>query len=86
MPVFFLFSGDVRAPAFRLFSGVEFGRKMGAKLGVKWAQIEGCQVSKGSRINRDFADFWSGRWESNPHPKLVRASPDQGQFQWHFVL
>jgi hypothetical protein len=27
-------------------------------------------VSKGSRINVNFADFWSGRWESNPRPKL----------------
>ena len=34
------------------------------------AQIEGCEVSKGSRINRNFAELWSGRWESNPRPKL----------------
>jgi hypothetical protein len=25
-------------------------------------------VSKGSRINVNFANFWSGRWESNPTP------------------
>ena len=25
-------------------------------------------MSKGSRINVNFADFWSGRWESNPTP------------------
>jgi hypothetical protein len=35
-----------------------------------WAQIEGWLVSKGSRINVNFAVFWSGRWESNPRPKL----------------
>jgi hypothetical protein len=46
-------------------------------LGAKWAQnpafwgqIEGWPVSKGSRINVNFAVFWSGRWESNPRPKL----------------
>ena len=27
-------------------------------------------MSKGSRINGNFADLWSGRWESNPRPKL----------------
>jgi hypothetical protein len=27
-------------------------------------------VSKGSRINSNFAESWSGRWESNPRPKL----------------
>jgi hypothetical protein len=27
-------------------------------------------VSKGSRINVNFADSWSGRWESNPRPNL----------------
>ena len=27
-------------------------------------------MSKGSRINVNFADLWSGRWESNPRPKL----------------
>jgi hypothetical protein len=30
-------------------------------------------VSKGSRINVDFANFWSGRWESNPRPKLGKS-------------
>src|SRR5674476_414143 len=43
---------------------------MGAKPRIKLAQIERWLVSKGSRINGDFADFWSGRWESNPRPKL----------------
>jgi hypothetical protein len=37
-------------------------------LGAKWAQIKRYQVSKGSRINVNFADLWSGRWESNPTP------------------
>src|SRR5271170_2477552 len=44
-------------------------------LGAKWAQNPafwsanpGTQVSKGSRINVDFAECWSGRWESNPTP------------------
>src|SRR5947209_11236778 len=27
-------------------------------------------MSKGSRINVNFACLWSGRWESNPRPKL----------------
>src|ERR1700722_14622317 len=27
-------------------------------------------MNKGSRINADFANCWSGRWESNPRPKL----------------
>jgi hypothetical protein len=31
-------------------------------------------VSKGSRINVNFADFWSERWESNPRPKFGRPS------------
>src|SRR5713101_2892466 len=51
--------------------------QMQTKLGAKWAQnlpvwaqIEGWLVSKGSRINVNFAVFWSGRWESNPRPKL----------------
>jgi len=40
----------------------------GRKTMVKWAQIERWLVSKGSRINRNFAELWSGRWESNPTP------------------
>jgi hypothetical protein len=42
------------------------------QLGAKWAQnsgfqtqIDGWPVSKGSRINGNFAGSWSGRWESN---------------------
>jgi hypothetical protein len=31
-------------------------------------------MSKGSRINVNFADFWSGRWESNPRPKLGKLA------------
>jgi len=52
-------------------------------LGAKWAQTGplGAQigvwlVSKGSRINRDFAESWSGRWESNPCPKLGKRPID----------
>src|ERR1700736_4470898 len=30
-----------------------------------WAQIKGRAVSKARRISMNFADFWSGRWESN---------------------
>jgi hypothetical protein len=33
-----------------------------------WGTIEGSQVSKGSRINVNFAKVWSGRWESNRTP------------------
>lgn len=40
-------------------------------LGAKWAQNPAflganrrVKVSKGSRINADFAKYWSGRWES----------------------
>jgi len=43
----------------------------GSKTTVKWEQIEGRQVSKRSRINGDFAEVWSGRWESNPRPKPI---------------
>jgi hypothetical protein len=42
----------------------------GRKTTFKWAQIEGQRVSKGSRINRNFAKVWSGRRESNPYPRL----------------
>jgi hypothetical protein len=49
-----------------LYFWVQSGRKTGpleVQNGV-WL------VSKGSRINRNFAESWSGRWESNPRPKL----------------
>jgi hypothetical protein len=46
----------------------------GRKTPAFWAQIKGWLVSKGSRINVNFADFWSGRWESNPRPKLVKLT------------
>jgi hypothetical protein len=32
-------------------------------------------MSKGSRINVNFVNFWSGRWESNPRPKLGKPTP-----------
>src|SRR5580693_1693232 len=35
-----------------------------------WTEIDGCRVSKDSRINVNFLKVWSGRWESNPRPKL----------------
>ena len=44
--------------------------QLGRKTTPGWAQIEESKVSKDSRINRNFADCWSGRWESNPRPKL----------------
>jgi hypothetical protein len=59
------------APATRL----KLGRKMGAKPPPIWAQIEGWLVSKGSRINVNFADLWSGRWESNTTPNVAKALP-----------
>ncbi len=40
------------------------GAKWAQKL-VFWAQIEEWPASKGSRINVNFAELWSGRWESN---------------------
>jgi hypothetical protein len=33
-------------------------------------------VSKDSRINVNFAEGWSGRWESNPRPKLGTDTSD----------
>ena len=30
-------------------------------------------MSKGSRINVNFADIWSGRWESNPTPNAAKS-------------
>jgi hypothetical protein len=42
----------------------------GRKTTVKWAQIERLKVSKGSRINGNFTESWSGRRESNPYPRL----------------
>jgi hypothetical protein len=46
----------------------------GRKTLAFWAQIGGWPVSKGSRINVNFADLWSGRWESNPRPKLEKLA------------
>src|SRR5882724_2623414 len=42
----------------------------GRKTPPFWAQNGGWLVSKGSQINVNFAGSWSGRWESNPRPKL----------------
>src|ERR1700683_3012969 len=47
-----------------------FWAQLGRKTRLQRAQIERCRVSKDSRINGDFAKCWSGRWESNPRPKL----------------
>jgi hypothetical protein len=52
----------------------------GRKTTVKWAQIEGCRVSKGSRISVNFAESWSGRWESNPRPRLGNPATTFLQF------
>ena len=41
----------------------------GRKTGPLGAQNGVWLVSKGSRINRNFAESWSGRWESNCVPK-----------------
>src|ERR1700745_3380875 len=47
-----------------------FWAQNGRKTGPLGAQNGLWLVSKGSRINRNFAESWSGRWESNPRPKL----------------
>jgi hypothetical protein len=41
----------------------------GRKTQAFWAQIKGYQVSKGSRINRNFAVLWSGRWDVTQCPR-----------------
>ena len=40
----------------------------GRKTPCFWAQFEEGLASKGNRISRNFAEVWSGRWESNPRP------------------
>jgi hypothetical protein len=42
----------------------------GRKTRVKWAQIEGREVSKGNRINGNFAEGWGERWDLNPRPSV----------------
>jgi|SRR5215469_16719621 len=58
-----------------VFKDLSFRAQNGRKTPAFRAQIEGCLVSKGSRINVNFADFWSGRWESNPRPKFGFTPP-----------
>ncbi len=33
-------------------------------------ESRGVTVSKARRISMNFAELWSGRWESNPRPRL----------------
>jgi hypothetical protein len=65
---------------------LRFWAQNGRKTPPIWAQIGGWLVSKGSRINMNFAGLWSGRWESNPRPKLGKlAIQTQQTLDWrHF--
>jgi hypothetical protein len=49
---------------------VVYGGRTRAQNPVIFSAIERCLVSKGSRINVNFAEFWSKRWESKPCPCL----------------
>jgi hypothetical protein len=50
-----------------------FWAQNGRKTLVQKAQIEGCLVSKGSRINRNFAVSWSGPMGIEPTSHALQA-------------
>ena len=71
-------SNPVDIASFVLRTLQESWAQNGRKTRSFGAQIEEWLVSKGSRISGNFAELWSGRWESNPRPKLGKIQLDAG--------
>ena len=83
-------SNNTRAALSHSNTSITWARD-GRKIPVLGARIEGWLLSKGSRINVNFAEFWGERWDLNPRPSVPQTdalpaelrSP-QAYFTWVF--